>query len=199
MLSRMTGMKTIEKATFNFSGSRISPIMDHINASVDHVARALMTPDEVLRLRPPRKERDQSGERIIEAGDMLIFVSGSYPIYGRQILYFFDPVLAARAAIPPPKDFVTIMPDGKTCPQTPVDQTENVLSRPELVDNADQSNNSPMEKAFNDGLAGGPTVQSVASLESPSKKRVLRQMSTISQPAGYIEELELIAGGHSRD
>lgn len=199
MLSRMTGMKTIEKATFNFSGSRISPIMDHINASVDHVARALMTPDEVLRLRPPRKERDQGGERIVEAGDMLIFVSGAYPIYGKQILYFVDPVLAARAAIPPPNDFVTIMPDGKTCPQTPVDQTENVLSRPELVDNADQGNSSPMEKAFNDGLAGGPTVQSVASLESPSKKRALRQISTISQPAGYIEELELSAGGHSRD
>jgi len=100
VLSRMTGMKTIEKATFHFSGSRISPIMDHINAAVDHVARALMTPDEVLRLRPPRKERDQNGERIVEAGDMLIFVSGTYPIYGRQILYFFDPVLAARAAIP---------------------------------------------------------------------------------------------------
>jgi type IV secretion system protein VirD4 len=116
-LSRMTGMKTIERASFNFSGTPLSPIMDRVSATVDHVARALMTPDEVLRLRPPRKERDRSGERITEAGDMLLFVGGSHPIYGRQILYFFDPVLSARAAIPPPQDFVTIWPEGAVRPQ----------------------------------------------------------------------------------
>jgi type IV secretion system protein VirD4 len=170
VLSRMTGTKTIEKAEFHFSGSRISPIMDHINASVGHVARPLMTPDEISRLRPPRKERDHNGERIVEAGDMLIFVSGSYPIYGRQLLYFFDPVLAARAAIPPPEDFVTIKPDGQTCPQKPIDQTGD-----------DQSNGSPMEKAFNDRLAAGPAVQPVTT-QDPSSK-----------PAGYMEELELSA------
>jgi hypothetical protein len=74
-----------------------------------------------------------------------------------------------------------------------------VLSRPELVDNPDQSNSSPMEKAFNEGLTGSPKAQSVVNLKSPSKKLPVRQISTISQPAGYIEELELSAGGHSRD
>jgi type IV secretion system protein VirD4 len=199
MLSRMTGMKTIEKATFNFSGSRISPIMDHINTSVDHVARTLMTPDEVLRLRPPRKERDLSGERIVEAGDMLIFASGTHPIYGRQILYFLDPILAARAAIPPPEHFVTILTDGKTCLQPPADQTENVLSRPELIGKDDQNDGSPMEKAFNESLAGNPAEQKANSLESPLQKNTLPQFSAVTQPIGYIEELELPPDEHSRD
>lgn len=193
VLSRMTGMKTIEKASFHFSGSRISPIMDHINASVDHVARALMTPDEVLRLRLPRKERDQNGERIVEAGDMLIFASGAYPIYGRQILYFFDPVLATRAAIPSPQKFITILPDGTICPQPLLNRTENVLSRPELIDNTDQSNISPMERAFNEKLAGRPALPPAASPESPS------EAGASPQPAGYIEELELSAGGYTKE
>jgi hypothetical protein len=107
---------------------------------------------------------------------MLIFVSGSYPIYGRQLLYFFDPVLAARAAIPPPVDFVTINPDGQTCPQNPIDQT-----------GADQSNGSPMEKAFNDRLAGSPAVQPVTTRDSSTK------------PAGYMEELELSATKPTED
>ena len=199
MLSRMTGMKTVEKATFHFSGSPISPIMNHMNASVDHVARALMTPDEVLRLRPPRKQLDQNGERIVEAGDMLIFASGAYPIYGRQILYFLDPVLAARATIRPPQKFVTILPSGEIGPQPRANQTENVLSRPELIDNADQSNGSPMEKAFNERLAGRPAVPTAANPKSHLEDRVLPPKSNVEQPTGYIEELELSSGNHIKE
>ena len=36
-------------------------------------------------------------------GDMLIFVSGHFPILGMQMLYFADPELARRSAIAPPK------------------------------------------------------------------------------------------------
>src|SRR5690348_1761212 len=61
-----------------------------------------MTPDEIMRLRPPKKEGDGSAERITEPGDMLIFVSGHYPILGMQMLFFFDPVFRKRAALPPP-------------------------------------------------------------------------------------------------
>ena len=53
LLSKMTGTKTVQKATFNFSGPRVSPILNHINASVEQIERPLMTPDEVMRLRPP--------------------------------------------------------------------------------------------------------------------------------------------------
>jgi type IV secretion system protein VirD4 len=98
----MTGTTTVQKASFNFSGSRFSPVMSHVNASVDHIERPLMTPDEIMRLRPPKKEGNGDSEKITEPGDMLIFVSGHYPILGMQILYFADPELARRAGIPPP-------------------------------------------------------------------------------------------------
>ena len=104
MLSKMTGTTTVQKASFNFSGSRFSPVMSHVNASVDHIERPLMTPDEIMRLRPPKKEGSGDSEVITEPGDMLIFVSGHFPILGMQMLYFADPELARRSAIAPPED-----------------------------------------------------------------------------------------------
>jgi type IV secretion system protein VirD4 len=103
LLSKMTGTTTVQKASFNFSGSRFSPVMSHVNASVDHIERPLMTPDEIMRLRPPKKEGSGDSEIITEPGDMLIFVSGHFPILGMQMLYFADPELARRSAIAPPK------------------------------------------------------------------------------------------------
>jgi type IV secretion system protein VirD4 len=102
LLSKMTGTATVQKASFNFSGSRFSPVMSHVNASVDHIERPLMTPDEIMRLRPPKKEGNGDSEVITEPGDMLIFVSGHFPILGMQMLYFADPELARRSSIPPP-------------------------------------------------------------------------------------------------
>ena len=74
LFSKMTGTATVQKASFNFSGSRFSPVMSHVNASVDHIERPLMTPDEIMRLRPPKKEGNGDSEVITEPGDMLIFV-----------------------------------------------------------------------------------------------------------------------------
>jgi len=59
-------------------------------------ARALLTPDECMRL--PGAVKDDSG-KIVSPGDMLVFVAGSAPIYGRQILYFLDPTFSARSKI----------------------------------------------------------------------------------------------------
>jgi len=118
LLSKMTGVQTIKKASFTFSGSRMAPIPDHLNQSVVEIERPLMTPDEVLRLKPARKEGTGQNERIVAPGDMLIFVSGHQPIYGRQMLYFFDPILRSRAEIPPPQQFYCIR-NGALTPQDP--------------------------------------------------------------------------------
>jgi len=118
LLSKMAGVQTIKKASFTFSGSRMSPIADHVNQSVVEIERPLLTPDEVLRLRPPRKEGTGEDEKIVEAGDMLVFVSGHRPIYGRQMLYFFDPILESRVQIPPPQQFYCIR-NGALIPQEP--------------------------------------------------------------------------------
>lgn len=130
LLSRMTGTQTVQKASYNFSGSRFSPVMGHVNASVDHVERPLMTPDEVLRLRPPQKQSDGSAEKIVVPGQMLIFVSGHYPILGTQMLYFLDPELTRRATVEPPKTFLAVE-DGKAKPQPAADRTRNLISKPE--------------------------------------------------------------------
>jgi type IV secretion system protein VirD4 len=132
LLSKMTGTATVPKATYNFSGSRFSPVMEHVNASVDHIERPLMTPDEVLRLKPPQKRGEKSAERIVAPGQMLIFVSGHHPILGTQMLYFLDPELTARAALEPPATFVTLEGD-RAIPQVPLNQSRNRISRPELV------------------------------------------------------------------
>src|ERR1700761_6972061 len=132
LLSKMTGTQTIQKASYNFSGSRFSPVMGHVNASVDHVERPLMTPDEVLRLKPPEKVSNGDAEKIVAPGQMLIFVSGNYPILGTQMLYFLDPILTARASLKPPTNFVALE-DGEVTPQKPASRTRNKISKPEVA------------------------------------------------------------------
>jgi len=162
LLSKMTGTATVAKASYNFSGSRLSPVMAHINASVEHIQRPLMTPDEVGRIKPPRKEGEGSAERIVEPGDMLIFVSGHHPILGTQMLYFTDPVLASRAQLPPPKEFWSIE-KGVVVKQPPIDRTRHEISEAETL--APQVNE----------VAGGP---------APVEERPNPRMQ------GFIEELK---------
>lgn len=112
LLSKMTGTQTIRKASFNFSGSRMSPMLNHVSTHMDEIERPLMTPDEIMRLRPPKKESTGHQEKIIAPGDMLIFVSGHPPIYGTQMLYFADPILRSRAEISPPTKLYSICNGG---------------------------------------------------------------------------------------
>jgi type IV secretion system protein VirD4 len=120
--------------------------MNHVNATVDQIERPLLTPDEVMRIRPPKKTgHGTNSERITAPGDMLIFVSGHFPIYGTQMLYFLDKTLAARAKIPPPTKFHTIAA-GRPVPQPPPDRTPNVISR------AEPKQSNPFEAAFTHGF-----------------------------------------------
>jgi type IV secretion system protein VirD4 len=96
---------TIERATVNYSGDRTAAVMKHANTSIQYEERPLITPDEVMRLRPARKKGFGWKQKIVAPGDMLIFMSGTRPIYGTQMLYFMDPVLSERAAVPPPTKF----------------------------------------------------------------------------------------------
>jgi type IV secretion system protein VirD4 len=60
--------------------------------------RALLTPDEVMALKGPLKDGDDS---IVEPGDMIIKVSGFPPIRGRQVFYFLDPEFSFRSRMRP--------------------------------------------------------------------------------------------------
>ncbi|HEX4168140.1 MAG TPA: type IV secretory system conjugative DNA transfer family protein [Bryobacteraceae bacterium] len=152
LLSKMTGTTTVQKASFNYSGSRFSPVMSHMNGSVEHIERPLMNPDEVMRLRPPQKSGSGAAEQITAPGDMLIFISGHFPILGMQMLYFFDPELKRRSSIPPPISLFGIE-NRRVIQQKAVAKTVNVISRPEeaLIEEP----MSPLEQGFLEELRSG--------------------------------------------
>ena len=99
-LSRLTGQTTIVKEQITTSGKRTAAMLGQVSRTLQEVQRPLLTSDECLRL--PGHKENAKGE-IEKAGDMLAYVAGYPAIYGKQILYFQDPVFRARAAIPAPK------------------------------------------------------------------------------------------------
>ncbi len=97
VLSKMSGTTTVIKKSITSSGKRTSVLLGNVSETLQEVQRPLITPDEVMRLTPAKK--DKSGDKILEAGDMLIFISGESPIYGKQILFFKDPVFLERSKV----------------------------------------------------------------------------------------------------
>ncbi|MDN5071434.1 type IV secretory system conjugative DNA transfer family protein [Aliarcobacter butzleri] len=95
-LSRMSGITTVIKKSITSSGNRTAVLLGNVSETLQEVQRPLMTADEVLRIKPAKKDKQGN---IIEPGDMLIFISGESPIYGRQILFFKDPVFLERSKV----------------------------------------------------------------------------------------------------
>jgi len=100
-LSKLTGQTTVVKEQITTSGKRTSALLGQVSRTFQEVQRPLLTPDECLRMPGPKKDANGG---IIEAGDMVIYVAGYPAIYGRQPLYFQDPVFQARASVPAPKE-----------------------------------------------------------------------------------------------
>jgi type IV secretion system protein VirD4 len=96
-LSKLTGTTTIVKEAVTRSGRGLGV---QVSTTMQEVQRPLLTPDECLRMPGPQKDAEG---RITKAGDMVVYCAGFPAIYGRQPLYFEDPIFSARAAIPPPK------------------------------------------------------------------------------------------------
>lgn len=98
LLSKMTGTTTVVERKRSISSSGVFGKRS-TSVNISEVSRPLLTPDECSRL--PGAEKDAQG-RVIKPGHMLTFTAGGPPVYGCQILYFRDPVFAARAKIPAP-------------------------------------------------------------------------------------------------
>lgn len=99
LLSKMLGTTSVNKLSVSVSRKPGLFQTPQYSESWQEVQRPLMTPAECATLPGPRKGAD---DKIEEAGDMLIFTAGFPAIYGKQILYFKDPVFSARAKLPPP-------------------------------------------------------------------------------------------------
>ncbi len=107
ILSEMTGKTTVVDRKLSISYSKTGR---STSESISETARALLTPDECMRL--PSAIKDSQGN-VTKPGDMLIFTAGQSPIYGVQILYFKDCTFMERAKLPIPsvsEDF----PNGVT-------------------------------------------------------------------------------------
>ena len=101
-VSDLIGTTTIVKEDVTESGNRMGSL-SQVSRTFHEVSRPLMTPDEIMTLRKPQKERGADGKDVItEAGEMVVFVAGENPIKGTQILYFLDPLFRQRAAVPAP-------------------------------------------------------------------------------------------------
>lgn len=100
LLSRMTGKTTVIKKAISTSGSRFGGMLNRVSETLQEIERPLLTADECMRL--PAAIKNSDGTKIIQPGDMLIMPSGFNAIYGKQPLYFADPVLSDRSKIPPP-------------------------------------------------------------------------------------------------
>ena len=74
-------------------------MLGQVSRTIQEVQRPLLTPDECLRMPGPVKT--DSGD-IAQPGDMVVYVTGYPAIYGKQALYFKDPIFQARAAIAAP-------------------------------------------------------------------------------------------------
>jgi len=175
LLSKMTGTQTIRKASFNFSGSRMSPMLHNVSTHMDEIERPLMTPDEIMRLRPPKKESTGHQEKIIAPGDMLIFVSGHPPIYGTQMLYFGDPILRSRAEIPPPTKLYSIR-NGGLSPQEAL---------PDLTMRPNPNPRPKPRKRPPSSSDGGPDTPSLFDQPAPPST------GTLQPSQGLVERLNL--------
>ena len=96
LLSKMTGTTTVVKSYTTTSGDRIAVMLGQVTESLQEISRPLLTVDECMRLKGAKK--DNSGN-VIEGGDMLIFIAGQAPIYGKQILFFKDQVFLDRSRV----------------------------------------------------------------------------------------------------
>ncbi len=105
-ISSMIGTTTLIKEDVTESGTRLGSLKN-VSRTYHEVSRPLLTPDEIMALKKPRK--DDAG-RIVENGEMVIFVAGERPILGTQVLYFNDATFSRRAMIPPPATMGTTAP-----------------------------------------------------------------------------------------
>lgn len=84
LLSKMSGASTVAHTQRNFSGSRLSVVLNQVSTNEQLSQRSLLTPDETMRLPP---------------ADELVFVAGHAPIYCQKIIYYKDASLIQRQAL----------------------------------------------------------------------------------------------------
>lgn len=139
-LSKLTGKTTVVEQKTSLSGDRAGHLKN-ASVSIQEVGRPLLTPDECMRL--PAAKKDSDG-KIRVPGDILVFVAGNPPIYGKQILYFRDPIFMARAMITAPASSDRI--HGEL--PAPAEATKTAVAEVSETTTSEKSSESLYEKHF---------------------------------------------------
>lgn len=88
-LARMSGKTTVTEDSASTSRDVVGLKSGSVSIGLNKTARDLITADEFL---------------VLHDQDMIVFVKGQPPIYGRKAFYYENPTLLARASIAPPKE-----------------------------------------------------------------------------------------------
>jgi len=88
-ISDALGTATEQRAMRNYAGHRLAPWLAHVMVSRQETARALLTPGEVMQLKP---------------SDELVLVSGHPPIRAKKLRYYKDRRFTARVLPAPSLD-----------------------------------------------------------------------------------------------
>lgn len=97
LLSESTGTRTEATPHTTIMGRRFG-FLSQVTKSIQETSRPLLTPGEILTMRPATK--DATG-RVTEGGEMLIFMMGQPPLRAAQLLYFADEEFKRRAQVQP--------------------------------------------------------------------------------------------------
>jgi hypothetical protein len=131
-----------------------------------------------MRLPGPIKEGQGEAQRIVAPGAMLIFIAGQSPIFGKQLLYFQDPVLQKRSAIKPPHTLFTIEHDGnilsagKLYRSETSKSTRGLLQTPIHVQSGAQLITPPTVAAAASSATGGPQNNISSDKQIPTTPQV---------------------------
>ncbi|SHM13880.1 type IV secretion system protein VirD4 [Nitrosospira sp. Nsp11] len=96
-LSKLAGETTVTKEQVSKGSKHSSRI-----TTMHEIQRSLLTVDECLRMPGPIKSFKDGQDVIEKPGDMIVYAAGFPAIYGKQPLYFQEPIFQARAEIPAP-------------------------------------------------------------------------------------------------
>jgi len=91
-LSELLGNKTEYKTAISISGKTGNIKNDGFSSHIDEIRRPLMTTEELLSMKGLTKQ----GSQVVDTGNMLVFVNGIKPIFGKQVPYFMNESMRDR-------------------------------------------------------------------------------------------------------
>lgn len=161
-LARMTGKTTVTEESGSVSRDIFGIKLGNVSVGTNKTARDLVTADEFMSL------HDQ---------DLVLFVKGHPPIYGRKAFFYENPVLVQRSSIPPPK----------TSPRLK-SATSPLQEGPNIASSSQEDEMSDEQRTWMSGRAAmRERLASSASLASAvGQSSITSNASTLGQPSTPI-------------